>query len=158
MTELVALIEGLTDFRATCALDRLAVLVGPGAAKAKAGGSVGSAADEIAQKAAKDPGRPIEVADPGEHARRLLILFSSVQDFRDVVKTAIDTLDDTRMAARPLLTLGTIATLFMIAASTEVEFTVGTLHVHKHAASPELVEAISNLLKPLAAPKTEAKD
>lgn len=158
MTDLLERIDGLTDFRATCALDRLAVLVGPAAAKIQLAGPLESDASEVVLKAGLDPSRPLDVLNPGAEARRLLVLFSSIQDFRGVVETAIETLDDTRLAARPLLTFGTIATLFMIAASTEVEFTVGTLHVHKHAASPELVEAISSLFKPLPAPKSEAKD
>lgn len=150
MTVLDQRIDQLSDFAATAALDHFATLFAK-APLTQSTDALPEGARGFVTTASNEPARAIPTNEAAAYARSLLKAFARTPAFEPGVANAVEAFKDNNLASRPILAFGTVATLFLIAATTEVEVTIGDVYIHKHAATPELVSAIAEVLRPLSA-------
>jgi hypothetical protein len=148
-------ILALDDLSAIAATERLAELLAQHGERQAAEAFVEpfTGLIEIAQA---DPSAPLDVDNPGAIARDLLAAFSADGDFAPLLEVALQA-RDTQLASKPILAVGVAASLIIFAASTEIKVKFEHVEIHKTVASPELVERIGGVLRPVSLIRNEKK-
>jgi hypothetical protein len=148
-------IAALDDLSAIAAAERLADLLARNGDRPAPGSAMEPFAALI-ERAHADPNAPLEAADPGAIARGLLAAFSADSDLAPLVEVALEASDD-QLASKPILAVGVAASLVIFAASTEIKVKFEHIEIHKTVASPELVERVGGVLRPLSLPRDDRK-